>query len=332
MSKQQIPAYLKKYSQHSILAQASIAGTSSFPKISLAKDRFTFTSDEGEEIFLNAEYLDFLIFDANPNISKAWFEKAYVPGVTEAPGCWSDNGVAPSLDAQQPQSHFCHSCPKNVWGSATSKMTGKGIKACTDFKKIAIYIIMDAYEGPAQLRIPPASLGAWRAYIEGLRKFDVGTGKRGLEPFMVVTRATWRAGANGLLGFDREDFAPEELIDVVMEEREKQVHLPWIGTDTRALELRSDTHTAKALPVPETKAPVAAVVDADYEDVDEEEEGGPVEAPAPKEPEKPTRKYARAPKTAPDAVKEPAKAGLSAPVKMSALDMARQKAASRASA
>src|SRR5262249_53205684 len=108
------------------------------------------------------------------------------------PDCWSDNGVAPSRNAGMPQSPTCGTCPKAVWGSATSKVSGKGVPACAKYQKFALMV--PGEQMPFLLRVPPNSLKNLRDYMH---KFKGQ--KFGLDD--VVTRISFEAGGIGTLTF-----------------------------------------------------------------------------------------------------------------------------------
>lgn len=138
--------------------------------ISIAGNRFTLVDDAGNEKPVQTLNLDVCVIDANPSVSKIYFDptKPFVPGGDNSnpPICWSDNGIGASAQASQPQHTTCQICPHNAWGSAKSKATGADTKACNDVKKLAVLV-----PGMAQvflLRIPPASLKGWGKYCNTL--------------------------------------------------------------------------------------------------------------------------------------------------------------------
>jgi hypothetical protein len=127
--------------------------------------------------------IDVVLLAASQSISKVWYEKQYVEGSSEAPDCFSPNGVVPDASSKKKQSNACASCPQNSWGSKITP-AGKKAKACQDSKRVAVSPLGDirneAFGGPMMLRVPAASLGEFAKYGDGLdgqgyRYYAVGT-------------------------------------------------------------------------------------------------------------------------------------------------------------
>jgi hypothetical protein len=117
-------------------------------------------------------YLDACIIDAGDHPSKIFFGQAFDPNAQNysPPKCWSDNGVGPSTACAEPQAPSCapdptgvSGCKLAVWGSATSKVTGKGIPACGKYYKLALLVPGDDIQ--FLLRVPPASLDNLQSYL-----------------------------------------------------------------------------------------------------------------------------------------------------------------------
>lgn len=147
-------------------------GVSQPRRISIEGGRFHLVDETGVETPAGAfdqaigVYIDLVVVDANQHPSKVFYEGAYDPGAAQfqPPDCFSDNGVAPSINSSRPQSQTCAACNWNSWGSDVSLLSGKATKACADKKKLACIVGNDpkAY----LLSIPPASLKFWRSYNE----------------------------------------------------------------------------------------------------------------------------------------------------------------------
>jgi hypothetical protein len=133
-------------------------------------------------------FLDVVIVDASPMLSKTFYASGYVEGSTEAPDCSSINGITPDAGVKAKQAETCALCPQNVWGSSTNESTGKKGKACSDGRRIAVVPIRDitneSFGGPMMLRIPPASLQAGQQYASKLAPLGVDT-------HMVATRISF---------------------------------------------------------------------------------------------------------------------------------------------
>lgn len=167
----QLPVHLQNRQRRDLVTSA-IGGlnTGSPPHISIAGNRFTLVDDAGNEKPIQTLNLDLCVIDANQAVSKIYFDPRtpFEPGGDNSnpPLCWSDNGIGASAQAQSPQNTSCQLCPQNAWGSATSKATGKPIKACNDVKKVAV--IVPGTDMVFLLRIPPASLKNWAKYCQTL--------------------------------------------------------------------------------------------------------------------------------------------------------------------
>ncbi len=114
--------------------------------------------------------LPVVIVRAAPNLSKTYYPDGYVEGSNAAPTCLSDNGITPAAHAPAPQCASCAVCPHNKF--YTSPKTGKPVKDCQDFKKLAVLPLDDleneAYGGAMMLRVPAGSLKSLDAYGRGM--------------------------------------------------------------------------------------------------------------------------------------------------------------------
>jgi len=183
----------------------------SHPRISIKGSRFRLVNQAGEETILQTLSMDCIIVAANHNASKVYFENEYDPSAENvAPTCWSDNGIGPSSSASKPQCGTCAACPNNVWGSATSKMTGKQTKACNDVKKLAIYVVGDGSGLLYEFRIPPASLKHLNAYGQMLGQHAAGGAP--VDFPHVITRVSFDPNTTGVLIFEPVGWIPESYV------------------------------------------------------------------------------------------------------------------------
>lgn len=138
----------------------------------------------GNEASLRRSELDVIVVSGREGLSKRYYEDAY-GGSDEitAPTCWSQDGHTP--DAAQPQSESCRTCPLNVWGSATRNGKPSKGKACSDYKRLVVWPLIDGQDASllqhCVLDIPPASLRAPRGsqymmfgeYVRALDKHNL---------------------------------------------------------------------------------------------------------------------------------------------------------------
>jgi hypothetical protein len=198
----QLPAYLQK-SQLPRLADRATEGMGSSlpPRVSIRSNMFTLIDATGQEQEVPTRHLDCNIVDMSDVMCKLYYGREYAEGAADAPLCFSANGVAPSRDAQQPQSQTCASCPQNVRGSAISKLSGVAIKACRDEKWLAI-TTSDTGDMVFQIRITPGSFQNWKAYNEKFKN-------QPLDIRDVTTRLQFEAKKNGVLTFTPTGYISE---------------------------------------------------------------------------------------------------------------------------
>lgn len=180
----QLPDYLQNRQSRGLAQRVSQnLGTSSPPYLSIMDGKFTLIDSAGnEQPVLTFEgdpnkclrgqfpgaYIDIVIIDVADHVSQEYYppEDAFDrnAGSWKPPICFSHNGIGPSKLASEPQAPTCASCPNIAWGSATSKVTGKGVPAC--HQKYLVSFVYPGHDIAFLLRIPPNSLKNYRAYVE----------------------------------------------------------------------------------------------------------------------------------------------------------------------
>lgn len=153
-----------------------------------------------------APFMDVVIIDGNPNLSKTYYRDGFVEGADSQPDCWSEDGRVPLAPlAQRPLNDFgqhctrCDECPLNRFGSKANTETGSKGKACADTRKLAVVPVItqadgsrvidfhnEKFGGPMLLRVPAASLSV-------LRDYDVAVSGMGLPFYFVTTRMAFDA-------------------------------------------------------------------------------------------------------------------------------------------
>jgi hypothetical protein len=235
-------------------------GASTPPYVSIKGNRFTLVDAVGNKIPVQTfdpqigGYIDVVLVAGNRHTSQVYYEAEFNPAAAEfqPPDCWSDNGVAPSVNAMKPQHVTCDGCPKAEWGSDVSKATGRGIPACGQYKKLAVIFSDPDVAGDMVflLRVPPNSIKPLRSYVQQIAKMQVQG--RQLDTTDLITRVYFDVGPNGnqlgTLGFKAIDFVDSETLEVVDK----------VVAETASLDLllgRNDRPRTGALPAP---APAAA--------------------------------------------------------------------------
>lgn len=251
-----LPAHLQgKVKTDNVFANAVSAG--GFPVISIKGKVFHIQrgdekilvtkGDEGEP----AASLEAIIVAVNPNKSKVYYDHGYEEGSVAKPTCYSNDGLAPAPDAENPQAKSCAACPHNQWGSRITDNGGKG-KACGDSMRLAI-ASPDQLNDPMLIRVPAASL-------KTLGQYGAQLAKRGVEPHHVLTKIGFDYNvAHPALTFKAMRFVEaEELaqIEVVLSEEEETIS--QITGTANPVTPEVEHKAAEAAPAPKAAAPKPA--------------------------------------------------------------------------
>lgn len=160
-------------------------GGGGFPVISIKGKVFHITRG-GEKTLITkpgeddpAASIEVVLVRANPNNSKVYYANGYQEGSDAKPACYSNNGVKPEADSQEPQAKSCATCQHNQWGSRITESGKKG-KSCTDSCRIAVATV-DTPNDPMLIRVPAASLKA-------LTEYGKIVAARGVKPEACITR------------------------------------------------------------------------------------------------------------------------------------------------
>lgn len=161
-----------------------------------------------------ATSIEVIIVKANQNLSKIYYADGYVEGSQDKPDCFSNDGIRPALDAQEPRCDTCAACPMNVWGSKISD-NGNKVKACTDSRRMAVVFPTDL-ENPYLLRVPAASLKEVAKYGSQLSERRT--------PFQAVVTK---------IGFDRTVAHPQFVLTPVrfIDEEEMEAVQGYMNSD-----------------------------------------------------------------------------------------------------
>jgi hypothetical protein len=228
-----LPAHLLNRPSRGITAAAASGMGGARPAhISRMGNRFTLIDNAGNSkpVMLMGDkgpYIDVIVVDANPYPSRVYYANGYDEDNPSPPDCFSDNGTGPSTQSVQAQSRTCEECQWRAWGSATSKLDGKAIPACSTTKKLAVAVVGDPDEMVYEMVVPP---GSWSDKTTGYRRYvnSVGAamiGSRQCELSDVVTRIYFIANKMGIMGFEpvRMINADEaDMIDAIWESGETE--------------------------------------------------------------------------------------------------------------
>lgn len=204
MNQPQLPAYLQSR-QSRIVSEGAADGIGGSlpPHISIRGNEFTLIDAAGNKQEVDEKYLDVCFVDRSDVVCKQYYEQDWTDGSNDPPTCFSANGIAPSIEASQPQSATCAACQWNVRGSDVSKISGKAIKACRDEKWTAV--ILPKYPAMIfQFRVTPGSFVAWKGYVDKFKG-------QATDLSDVVTRLAFEKGKNGVLTFEAVSYIDRDL-------------------------------------------------------------------------------------------------------------------------
>jgi hypothetical protein len=245
-----LPAYLQNSNLSDFTDRLGAnLGTRAQPYVSIEGDRLTLVDTNGDtEPVLTVDkqtgdpYLDCVIIDTCDHESKIYYGREYDPkaGSYSPPKCWSDNGVAPSINCGEPQAKSCqpdpdgdYGCKLAVWGSGRAREGSNTVPpACGKYQKLALLIPGDDIQ--FLLRVPPNSLAPLAEYNSKFKG----------HPFTMRDVMTRISINNKTLAFKGLDYITEELA--------KQRNKVLLAKKTDALVGRGDKPRVLAVAVQST--------------------------------------------------------------------------------
>jgi hypothetical protein len=218
-----LPAHLKGKTKTDNLFAAAVA-VGGFPVISIKGKVFHIQRGDERTLVTKldsddepASSLELVILSVNPNKSKVYYNSGFVEGSVAKPTCYSNNGVAPATDAEEPQSKKCAVCPHNQWGSRITDSGGKG-KSCGDSMRLCVSAA-GMINDPMLLRVPAATL-------KTLGLYGTQLSKRGVEPQYVITKVGFDYNvAHPALTFKAVRFVSEEELSLVEETTKEEANI-----------------------------------------------------------------------------------------------------------
>tara|TARA_R100000808_G_scaffold21363_1_gene46186 strand:+ start:5095 stop:5742 length:648 start_codon:yes stop_codon:yes gene_type:complete len=174
------------------------------PKISTKNKEFSLAPGVNED-HLMTTHLSVIVVGANPNLSKKWIKGEYSED-NLSPSCFSFDGKIPDESSVEPQADMCALCPQNAWGSRTTP-TGKRIKACADYKRLAVVLAEKPTDEVYLLQVTPTSLKNLNAYHKILQS-------KSISPEIAKTRVSFDTTVEfPRLVFEFAGFVDESLQD-----------------------------------------------------------------------------------------------------------------------
>ncbi len=180
----QLPAFAQK-GELSATAKALAGGSgASGKRVSIKGGVFRLITDGKEVAALDERYMDVVIVNAAPKISRTFYAASYDENKPAPPDCWSADGTKPDASIKAPQATSCVNCPQNVKGS------GQGdSRACRYGQKIAVVLANDIEGDVMQLQLSATSIfGDPDGENRPLQAHSRWLVAQGIDPTMLVTR------------------------------------------------------------------------------------------------------------------------------------------------
>lgn len=161
---------------------SGIGSSAVLPKLTIRGKDFAIEFN-GERQKLPERELDIVFVGVRKPVSHKFYLGGYESGDKgKAPDCHSNNGITPDPGVSAPQSKYCATCPRAVWGSKKDKVTGEGKgKECQDYKLVVVMPLL-AFDLPDEqfrnfkpliLQIPAASMKNLATYSKKAKAVGV---------------------------------------------------------------------------------------------------------------------------------------------------------------
>jgi hypothetical protein len=180
----QLPAFAKK-GELSAIAKALAGGSMQTGKrISIKGGVFRLIADGKEVAAIDERYLDVVVVNAAPKVSRTFYAGVYNENNPTPPACYSSDGDKPDATVKAPQCANCAQCPQNVAGS------GQGdSRACRYGQKLAVVLANDMEGDVMQLQLAATSLfGKADGDNRPMQEYAKWLTAQGIDPTMLVTR------------------------------------------------------------------------------------------------------------------------------------------------
>jgi hypothetical protein len=269
------PAFAKKRGELSAVAKALMGGGGGGggggKRISIKGGVFRLLADGKEIASIEDRHLDVVIANAAADIGRTFYAGAYDPEKSAAPDCWSADGNTPSVEAKNPQSKTCATCPQNVKGSGSGES-----RACKFSQRLAVVLESDMGGDVLQLQVPAASLfGQAESENMPLKAYANWLGAQNISPDEVVTRMKFDTKAQSpKLFFRPVRWLDDDEHDIVLEKGSSEEAKKAVTMTVAKTDKAPDAPVLEAPKKPKAKEPVE-------DDVDEPEVRQEKASPAP---------------------------------------------------
>jgi hypothetical protein len=178
----QLPDFVKAAGPSALASM--LAGGSGGKRISIKGGVFRLYAQGKEVAAIEDRYLDVVVVNAAPHISRTFYLKKWDSENPAAPDCWSADGRSPDKTAANKQSDSCATCTKNIKGS------GEGdSRACRYNQRLAVVLANDIEGDVLQLQVPAKSIfGEGVGDSRPLQAYARYLATQKIGPELVVTR------------------------------------------------------------------------------------------------------------------------------------------------
>ena len=249
----------------------------SFPLLSIKGKVFRIRKDGQETPLVDQAtrqaipFLDVILVNSSPVLSKAYYERGFDDGEMAPPDCWSLDGIKPDPSVVNKQNPTCVNCPKNIFGSAVSQDGNKrGGKACADSKRVAV--MMPSHLGQPEpliflLKVPATSLKNIKGYADLLDR-------QGWDTFSCITRLQFDYNqAYPKLVFNFVDSLNDQEYDEVVRHAES----PYVASMLAAPDFDANPTIPAPNPAVQPRVRQSGVVLGDDQSIPEQTQQAPVQ-------------------------------------------------------
>lgn len=181
----QVPAHVKARGELSAIAKALAGGGASGGKrVSIKGGVFRLISGGKEIAAIEERYLDVVVVNAAPKVSRVFYAAKYDADKVAAPDCWSADGVTPDAAVTEKPADKCDACPNNIAGSGQGNS-----RACRYQQRLAVVLANDMEGDVLQLTLPATSIfGKEEGEKRPLQAYARWLAAQNIDPSEVITR------------------------------------------------------------------------------------------------------------------------------------------------
>lgn len=179
-----VPAFAKARGELSAMAKALAGGGGGGKRVSIKGGVFRLVNNGKEVAAIEERYLDVVVVNAAPKISRIFYLAKYDSENPAPPDCWSADGATPSPDSENKQASSCSECLQNIAGSGQGQS-----RACRYQQRLAVVLANDQEGDVLQLALPATSIfGKEEGDNRPLQAYARWLAAQNIDPSEVVTR------------------------------------------------------------------------------------------------------------------------------------------------